>query len=458
MHSPTTPRALSSSKFLVSPWRPWSISSGWTSIRRRLCGLLNKVAPANVDRIADHFATLAINLGRSGDVESVEAGGQMIVHRCTVDPTRIGLYAKLVQRAADALEGESLAWRSVDPYHLDDPATSLPAAVQSTLLANLVSALRGGCEQDACALAAFAGELLVFGILSPEDVKDVVVSVFQQVSGNSAIYCVLLCRMLRRIVNSTEASHLINSLSLVSRIEAVLEEDTISLMVRYMMTSLLDHCMYPRPQDAFADIPRSEIYGLHDDRVEDGPISAHSLQVVEAVERHALTETFSQRARIFFKARSVAGVAQFFHTLRADERHMFIATFISAAMGSGDEADAAAVASLLSAPSIRRVLAEDPCSIKIFEAETITLEDTVLDYPSAYGAMATMLHGASIPIIAVEDLASRIVIRDNYARDRLLGEFNRLNIGGDGASDRYALGAEYASGEEESASEYAYAY
>ena len=116
MHSPTTPRArsLSSSKFFVNPWRPWRIPQDWTSIRRSLCGLLNKVAPANVDRIADHFAALAINLGRSGNAAHVESAGQMLVHRCTVDPLRIGLYAKLIQRAADGLEGESLRWRSVD--------------------------------------------------------------------------------------------------------------------------------------------------------------------------------------------------------------------------------------------------------------------------------------------------------------------------------------------------------
>ena len=131
------------------------------------------------------------------------------------------------------------------PYHLDDPTTSVTAVVEGVLLASLVSALRGGYEQDARTLAGFAGELLVLGILSCDDVQDIVTSLFEYVSGNSSMHCVVLCHMLRRIVISTEASHLINSLSLVPRIEAVLEEDTISLQVRYMMTASIS-CLKQR--------------------------------------------------------------------------------------------------------------------------------------------------------------------------------------------------------------------
>ena len=134
----------------------------------------------------------------------------------------------------------------MDPYHLDDPTTSVTAVVEGVLLASLVSALRGGYEQDARTLAGFAGELLVLGILSCDDVQDIVTSLFEYVSGNSSMHCVVLCHMFRRIVISTEAAHVINSLSLVPRIEAVLEEDTISLQVRYMMTAST-LCLRQRP-------------------------------------------------------------------------------------------------------------------------------------------------------------------------------------------------------------------
>ena len=239
MHSPTTPRALSTSKLFAAAWRPWSIPSDWMSTRRTLCGLLNKVTLSNLPRIADRFAALATRIERSGDAASAEACAHILVHRCTADPIRIGLYASLVQKAADEMEGESLRWRSVDLYHLDDPATSLPAAVRAVLLASLDSAIRPGHEgeRDARTLAGFAGELLVLGVLSPEDLQDVVTSLFDGISGNCNFetYCVMLCAMLRPVVSSTEASHLIGSLSLVVQIEGVLKEDMISLKTRYMM-------------------------------------------------------------------------------------------------------------------------------------------------------------------------------------------------------------------------------
>ncbi|KAI1785213.1 hypothetical protein LXA43DRAFT_1117895 [Ganoderma leucocontextum] len=469
MHSPTTPRALSTSKLFAGAWRPWSIPSDWMSTRRTLCGLLNKVASSNLSRIADRFAALATRLERSGDAASAEACAHILVHRCTMDPIRIGIYATLVQRAADEVEGESLRWRSVDPYHLDDPGTSLPATVRAVLLASLVSALRRDHEgeRDARTLAGFAGELLVLGVLSSEDVQDVVTSLFDGVSGacNSEAHCVMLCSMLRPIVYSTEASHLIDSLSLMAQIEGVLKEDMISLKARYMMMSMLDHCMFPRPRDAFgSDMPRSEIYGLHDDGAEDGPRPAinHSAPFsnVDICDSDATVESCERYAQTFFTTRNVAGAEQFFHTLRPRECHLLTAALVSTAMRSGDEADAIAVGSFLALPSVRRAHAEDSVAFsKVLEAEIVMLEDTVLDCPSAYRAMANILHVADLPMRLIEDLASRIIVDKNPARDRLLEEFNALNVGADSdAPEQDDHVTEEVSGEEGSASDYAYAY
>ncbi|PIL33418.1 hypothetical protein GSI_04040 [Ganoderma sinense ZZ0214-1] len=468
MHSPTTPRALSTSKLFASAWRPWSIPSDWLSTRRTLCGLLNKVTPGNLSRVADRFAALATRIERSGDAASAEACAHILVHRCIADPARIALYASLVQRAADEVEGESLRWRSVDPYHLDDPATSLPAAVRAVLLASLDSANRGGREgeRDARTLAGFAGELLVLGVLSPEDVQDIVASLFDGIAGecHSEAHCVMLCSMLRPIVSSTEASHLIDSLSLMAQIEGVLKEDMITLKARYMMMSMLDHCMYPRPRDAFgSDVQRSEIYGLHDDGAEDGPTHAvnHSTQTanIDIDGSDPTAENCTRYAHTFFTTRNIAGAEQFFHKLPPQEFHLLTGTLISTALGSGDETDAVAVASFLALPSVRRAHNEDSAAFsKVIEAEIVMLEDTVLDCPSAYRAMATMLHAADLPTHLVEDLASRIIVSKNPARDRLLEEFNALNVGTDDALEQSEDGAEYTSGEEGSAPGYAYAY
>ena len=57
-----------------------------------------------------------------------------------------------------------------------------------------------------------------------------------------------------------------------------------------------------------------------------------------------------------------------------------------------------------------------------FEPDMIKLEDTVLDVPNAYHIMATLLHGAGLPMDVIEDLGGRIVVRRNVCRDRLLEE------------------------------------
>nr|VWO97250.1 TAL effector protein Tal2a (AvrBs3 and PthA family of transcription activator-like effector proteins) [Ganoderma boninense] len=270
--------------------------------------------------------------------------------------------------------------------------------------------------------------------------------------------------MLRPIVTSTEATHLIDSLSLMVQIEAVLKEDMITLKARYMMMSMLDHCMYPRPRDAFgSDVRRSEIYGLNDDSAEDSQRLAlnHSTQItnIDVDPPDATGENSTRYAHTFFTTRNVASAEQVFHKLPPPECHLFTGTLISKAMGSGDETDIVSVASFLALPSVRRTYSEDSAAFRrCLEAEIAMLEDTVLDCPSAYRAMATMLYAADLPTHLVEDLASRIITRKNPARDRLLEEFNALSVGADDALEQSEDGAEYTSGEEGSASGYAYAY
>lgn len=203
--------------------------------RRQLRGLLNKVTPTNSDSLAGHFSQLVMRMARSGDSVLVESCVRMLVKQCASDPVRTVLVAKLVQRAVDEAEGESLRWRSVYPYHLEDLSTSLPTLLRPILLEELGGALRDGREEAANALSSFAGELLVLGVLTCDDLQDVIGLLFGGTSKGSRFYCVALCRMLRRIVISAEASHIIDGLGLLELIEDVLKEDIISLQVRYMM-------------------------------------------------------------------------------------------------------------------------------------------------------------------------------------------------------------------------------
>ena len=235
MHSPTSPRTTTSSTLRFVPWRPWSIPADGVAIRRALCGLLNKVTSANIGRIADQFSLLAIRAERSGDASLVRSFGMMLVERCIRDPSRTTLMATLVQRAADESEGESLRWRSVDPYYLEDPSTNVSNALRAVLIEVLEAMSSHDRESEAWALSMLLGELLVRGALSVDDIQDTIHLLFKRTTEGSELSCIALCRILRRISASTEASHLVDALDLVGRIESVLEEDTISVRMRYMM-------------------------------------------------------------------------------------------------------------------------------------------------------------------------------------------------------------------------------
>ncbi len=235
MSSPTTPIASSKRMPLPQRWRSWSQPADELLVRRITCGLLNKVVGATLESIAGRFADTVIRAERRGDATAVEACAGLIVRRCVADPPRLTLYAKLVQRAVDEAEGEDLRWRSVDPYYLVNPAASLQSTLRTAVLDELQLAFASDRPEDALTLAAFVGELLVLGVLSCGDVQDLVNLLFTETGKSSDHHCTALCRILRRVVLSTEASPIVDGLSLVEHIEGVLEEDTISLKIRYMM-------------------------------------------------------------------------------------------------------------------------------------------------------------------------------------------------------------------------------
>ncbi|RDX49252.1 hypothetical protein OH76DRAFT_542454 [Lentinus brumalis] len=459
MHSPTTPRPHTVLNGRLAAWKPWSVPVDTTIARRKMRGLLNKVTPANAESLAGQFSLLVVQMEKSGDSILVESCVRMLVKQCASDPARTDLVAKLVQRAVDEAEGESLRWRSVYPYHLADLSTSLPTSLRPILLEELGGALRDGREANANALSSFAGELLVLGVLTCDDLHDVVGLLFGGTSKGSKLYCIVLCRMLRRIVISTEASHIIDGLGLLELIEEVLKEDTISLQVRYVMMSMLDHCSYPRPEDAFdSDSKRNEIYGFHDDtdyeHLPGTPLPASSPKILE--------EQCTRAAHALFATRNLAASEKCYLSLSPSDRIQLLRTFIMEAMASGTDYEAALVASFLSLPSLRRGGGAQFQTelVKAFEPHVVMLDDTALDIPLVYRTMALMLHASGLPMPAVEDLAARIVVPENPARDRLLEEIIALGPASPGEEiEGHVEALELdPSGEESSSSDYAYAY
>ncbi|KAI0776312.1 hypothetical protein BD413DRAFT_265157 [Trametes elegans] len=463
MSSPSTPVApLRRNPFNTQSWRPWSQPVDPVRVLQTVCGLLNRVTRGTAELMATRFAELVVRAETGGDPTVVEACAEMVVKRCVVDPRRVDLFAKMVQKAVDEVEGEELRWRTVDPYHLVNPATSLQSTLRTAVLDELHLALEAGRVEHAHALATFVGELLVLGVLSCGDVHDLVDLLFKETAKNGDCHCVCLCRIIRRAVSSTEASQIIDGLTLVDEVECVLQEDTISLKVRYMMMDILDQCLYPRPQDVFtSDIRRSEVYGLHDD-LDDEDTTVPPAGILAPPSPPAHVYTLSARCReeadLLMASRDLRKAETFCRALPPRSRHRFLRALVSAALSSGNEADANLIATFLSHPQSKTLLRTDETLTKAFEPDIAALEDTALDVPRAYHLVAIMLSAAGLPQASLEDLAARIVVGQNAARDHLLEEVASLGASPDDGVFHGAAVVEETSEDEAPASDYAYAY
>lgn len=228
---------------------------------------------------------------------------------------------------------------------------------------------------------------------------------------------------------------------------------------------MLDHCQYPRPEDVFgANSKRDGVYGLHEDTEHE---DLHDTQPpgISSAPPKVIVAQCTRAVHALFSTRNLAATEKCYIALPPCDRHQLIHTLISEAMTSGDDSDAVLVASFLSLPALRRGSGSDGQSatelVKAFVTHIVMLEDTALDVPSAYRSMAMMLHASGLPFSAIEDLAARIIVPENPARDRLLEEVSALGPvsaeepeeGGYGTTELDPSGEE-----EGSASEYAYAY
>jgi len=134
------------------------------------------------------------------------------------------------------------------------------------------------------------------------------------------------------------------------------------------------------------------------------------------------------KAALFFNTRKLAVAEDFLTAMEQSHRYVFVKNLVSLALSSDDYADAYLVASLFSQESVRRLCRDGDIFARGFQFEIFMLEDTALDVPHAYRLMATMMHACGMDWNAVEDLSSRIAVRDNPARERFLHEYLALSI------------------------------
>lgn len=426
-------------------------------MRRQICALLNKLAPANFDNISDEVVSWALKIERSDNPVVLNTLVYLIFQRGILDGQRIELYAKLCQKIVDELEGERSRWKTVDVYYVGNPFLSFEMAMQILVQREFDRvALQRSAKELRC-VASFVGELLVHGVLSSEDVNNMLELLFTKTANNSEEHTGILCSLLGRIIRAADASQLIEALSVIERVERVLQEGMLSSKVRFMLMvsftvvirhiflkclscwkNILDQALYPKPHDIFTSAQRrTEVYGLDEEDDEENGASLHSVKMPTKPAYSRKVTTIRQRCQQYADTFITSGILArgeaFFIEITPAYRHHLVAALLSAVLVSNDSASATLVAQLFSLASIR-TLGRDMFAAG-FESEIIMLEDTVLDIPSAYRLLAYMLHACGLDQNTVEDLASRIIVRENRAKDRFMEEYYSLADSLDPAPD-----------------------
>ena len=217
------------------PWRTHSIPIDTTRMRHSLCGLLNRLTKSRFDVVCDKVVYWASSVDRIGDLQALECLVRTVFAHALGDPIRSKLYAGLCQRVIDELEGERSLWKKVDVYHLGNPIHSFETDIRLLVHDELHRILSTDDTPLLYSAMSFAGELLVHGIIVPEDVQEVVDTLFGHAEDNDEEHTVALCRFLSRVVCAFDAYRLLSSLHVVEKIEQVLAKERLSHKTRYLL-------------------------------------------------------------------------------------------------------------------------------------------------------------------------------------------------------------------------------
>ncbi|KAH8087845.1 hypothetical protein BXZ70DRAFT_910133 [Cristinia sonorae] len=408
MSSPAQPQP-------TPPWRPWSIPTQLPFMRRRLCGLLNKITKANLDSISSKIAALAVSVERTGDPDILDTFVRTIFQHSVSDPSRTRVYVELCQRVVDELERERSLWRKVDLFHLGNPMDCFETSLRLRAQYEFNYIIGVGQTETLRTFTGLVGELLVEELLFPDDVVAMVDTLFARASRDEEASSAALHRFLSRITVSFGASQLLISLDIAERLEILLEgAEHLSPKVRYTMMNILDQVLYPRPHDAFSSsLLRSEIYGID---VSD-TVGSDTSSVAETPGASYISSNDNQyNTRQFLLTRDETAALEYLKVLELDQREVFISSLISAALSLGDVSDAQLVASLFSNHGVRQIC-EVEVFVNAFAPELSSLQDTIIDVPHATRLLAIMLQGSPLPPSAVERMATTYSTAADHGED-----------------------------------------
>lgn len=371
-------------------------------MRRKLCGVLNKITDSNFESMSDRIVPLAVSVERSENSELLDTFVRMIFQRGLSDTRFTDVYVNLCQKIVDELEGERSQWRRVDLFHIGNPMVCFETSLRVLSQYEFDRIVDSGDLETLLIFSKFVGGLFTEGVLYVSDVQSILDDLFARARYSNG-HSVAIRRFLSPVLDAFNASQFLDLLAIFPRVENILQEGKISSMTRYIMMHLHDEILYPQPQDAFSSSrQRIEVYGLD---VDDSDLeSADDLQEDLARILRACDE---QARYTIFRRDFIRGV-RFFQELRVDDRHLFVSSLLSIVFSSGGFDDAAFIAGLFSRDAIRDLCRYGDAFIEGFGPSMADLEDICLDVPDAYPMMALMVHSSALSTSVVTDLASLI--------------------------------------------------
>lgn len=217
------------------PWRPHTVPVNPQNLRRKLCGLLNKINHANYESVSSKIVACAAMVERT-DPTLLHQVAQNILQRVLSDPSRITLYADLCQMIVGDLEEERTQWRKVDAYYLGNALHSFETSLQD-LSQSQLQLLQEVDDYHAVAdLTSFLGSVVAYGVITMEEAGQVFDTLLDGIEHRQDEHIAAIRRFLKPIIHAAEASRILHALSVVNRLEHVLEDVTLSFKSRFFLT------------------------------------------------------------------------------------------------------------------------------------------------------------------------------------------------------------------------------
>lgn len=203
-------------------------------MRRKLCGILNRLTPSTYETQSDRLVLLAISVEKTENSDLLDTFVRTIFRSALSQPALTDVYVELCQKIVDELEGERARWRKVDVFHIGNPMVSFDTSLKLLVQYEFDHLMDSGDFQSLKTYATLIGGLVVGGVLLPNDVQGILDDLFERTLLNDD-YTVVTCRFLVPILDAFSASQFLDLLGVFGHVEQILRQEKLSPKTRYLM-------------------------------------------------------------------------------------------------------------------------------------------------------------------------------------------------------------------------------